>query len=249
MRPRRLPARPRRDRRAGRGRPHGRPGLRARRHPDPRRRPRTAASGCCSRRPSTAGSTSSVRLPARPGRARGRLGAARRSSDDGPPGVHRAAPTTRSSSPPRSRPGPAARCSSSAPSTAPTGWPSSSASAGVEAAAIHGNLSQSAAAAGARRVHRRAARGCWSPPTSPPAGIHVDDVDLVVHFDPPNDHKDYLHRSGRTARAGATGTVVAFAEPAQSRTMIQLHRSADISATTVAVHRRARGRAGDRRVR
>ena len=46
-------------------------------------------------------------------------------------------------------------------------------------------------------------------------GIHVDDVELVVHYDPPNDHKDYLHRSGRTARAGATGMVVALVERGQ----------------------------------
>jgi superfamily II DNA/RNA helicase len=39
-------------------------------------------------------------------------------------------------------------------------------------------------------------------------GIHVDDVDVVVHFDPPEDHKSYLHRSGRTARAGSAGIVV-----------------------------------------
>jgi superfamily II DNA/RNA helicase len=39
-------------------------------------------------------------------------------------------------------------------------------------------------------------------------GIHVDDVALVVHVDPPAEHKAYLHRSGRTARAGAGGTVV-----------------------------------------
>ena len=49
---------------------------------------------------------------------------------------------------------------------------------------------------------RPVTRGCSSPPTSRPAGIHVDGIELVVHFDPPNDHKDYLHRSGRTARAG-----------------------------------------------
>jgi superfamily II DNA/RNA helicase len=107
--------------------------------------------------------------------------------------------------------------------------------AGVEAAAIHGNLSQNQRqraidgfVAGYPRVLVAtdvAARG-----------LHVDDVDLVVHFDLPNDHKDYLHRSGRTARAGASGTVVAFAEPAQSRDMVRMHRSADISATTVAVH-------------
>ncbi|NDE54669.1 MAG: DEAD/DEAH box helicase, partial [Actinobacteria bacterium] len=42
-------------------------------------------------------------------------------------------------------------------------------------------------------------------------GIHVDDIDLVVHFDAPADHKDYLHRSGRTARAGKTGRVVTLA--------------------------------------
>jgi superfamily II DNA/RNA helicase len=39
-------------------------------------------------------------------------------------------------------------------------------------------------------------------------GIHVDDVDVVIHFDPPDDHKNYLHRSGRTARAGESGIVV-----------------------------------------
>ena len=39
-------------------------------------------------------------------------------------------------------------------------------------------------------------------------GIHVDDVEVVVHYDPPSDHKTYLHRSGRTARAGTKGLVV-----------------------------------------
>ena len=39
-------------------------------------------------------------------------------------------------------------------------------------------------------------------------GIHVDDVDVVIHYDPPEDHKTYLHRSGRTARAGESGVVV-----------------------------------------
>jgi superfamily II DNA/RNA helicase len=41
-------------------------------------------------------------------------------------------------------------------------------------------------------------------------GIHVDDVDVVVHYDPPEEHKSYLHRSGRTARAGNEGVVVTF---------------------------------------
>ena len=47
-------------------------------------------------------------------------------------------------------------------------------------------------------------------------GIHVDDVACVVHFDPPTDSKDYTHRSGRTARAGAAGTVVSFVSRDQS---------------------------------
>jgi superfamily II DNA/RNA helicase len=103
--------------------------------------------------------------------------------------------------------------------------------AGVEAAAIHGDRSQSqrqraldAFAAGSPRVLVAtdvAARG-----------IHVDDVDLVVHYDLPADHKDYLHRSGRTARAGASGTVVAFTEPWQRKDIARLHRDADVTPTT-----------------
>ncbi|HEY2279702.1 MAG TPA: helicase-related protein, partial [Streptosporangiaceae bacterium] len=61
-------------------------------------------------------------------------------------------------------------------------------------------------------------------------GIHVDDVDLVVQFDPPNDHKDYLHRAGRTARAGATGMVVALAEHGQVRELQRLHAAAGVTA-------------------
>jgi superfamily II DNA/RNA helicase len=59
-------------------------------------------------------------------------------------------------------------------------------------------------------------------------GIHVDDVELVVHFDPPNDHKDYLHRSGRTARAGATGLVVTLAQRDQLRELQRLHADAGV---------------------
>jgi superfamily II DNA/RNA helicase len=107
--------------------------------------------------------------------------------------------------------------------------------AGSKAAAIHGNLNQNQRqraldgfAAGSPRVLVAtdvAARG-----------IHVDDVDMVVHFDPPNDHKDYLHRSGRTARAGATGTVLVLAEKGQLPEVARLHRDASIVATTTPVH-------------
>ena len=61
-------------------------------------------------------------------------------------------------------------------------------------------------------------------------GIHVDDVDLVVHFDPPNDSKDYLHRSGRTARAGASGTALSFVQPGEVRDVAALHKSAGVVA-------------------
>jgi len=105
---------------------------------------------------------------------------------------------------------------------------------GAQAVAIHGNLNQNqrqraldAFAAGHSRVLVAtdvAARG-----------IHVDDVDLVVHYDPPNDHKDYLHRSGRTARAGATGTVLSFVEPQQARDVAKLHGAASVQADTTTV--------------
>jgi superfamily II DNA/RNA helicase len=103
--------------------------------------------------------------------------------------------------------------------------------AGVDAAAIHGDRNQNqrqraldAFAAGHPRVLVAtdvAARG-----------IHVDDVDLVVQFDPPNDHKDYLHRSGRTARAGATGMVIALAEHGQLRELQRLHDAAGVTAAS-----------------
>lgn len=103
--------------------------------------------------------------------------------------------------------------------------------AGVSADAIHGNLNQNQrqrALAGFAAGHPRvlvatdvAARG-----------IHVDDIDLVVHFDPPNDHKGYLHRSGRTARAGAGGTVLALVAPNQVRDVAHLHDAVGVTATS-----------------
>jgi len=103
--------------------------------------------------------------------------------------------------------------------------------AGIDAAAIHGDRNQNqrqraldAFAAGHPRVLVAtdvAARG-----------IHVDDVDLVVQFDPPNDHKDYLHRSGRTARAGAVGLVIVLVEPGQVRELQRLHDAAGVTAAS-----------------
>ncbi|WP_082518577.1 MULTISPECIES: DEAD/DEAH box helicase [unclassified Rhodococcus (in: high G+C Gram-positive bacteria)] len=66
-------------------------------------------------------------------------------------------------------------------------------------------------------------------------GIHVDGIDLVVHVDPPADHKDYMHRAGRTARAGAAGTVVAIALPNQRRIISRLTGQAGVKVKSVDV--------------
>ncbi|WP_328720439.1 DEAD/DEAH box helicase [Streptomyces sp. NBC_00247] len=60
-------------------------------------------------------------------------------------------------------------------------------------------------------------------------GIHVDNLDLVVNVDPPSDHKDYLHRGGRTARAGESGSVVTLVLPNQRREMTRLMQDAGIT--------------------
>jgi superfamily II DNA/RNA helicase len=66
-------------------------------------------------------------------------------------------------------------------------------------------------------------------------GVHVDDVELVIHVDPPMEHKAYLHRSGRTARAGAEGSVVTVVLPGQEKDVKDLLRKAAITATPVKV--------------
>jgi superfamily II DNA/RNA helicase len=66
-------------------------------------------------------------------------------------------------------------------------------------------------------------------------GIHVDNLDLVVNVDPPGDHKDYLHRGGRTARAGESGTVVTLVLPHQRRAVDRLMADAGITAQTARV--------------
>ncbi|WP_055489523.1 DEAD/DEAH box helicase [Streptomyces sp. TP-A0356] len=63
-------------------------------------------------------------------------------------------------------------------------------------------------------------------------GIHVDNLDLVVNVDPPGDHKDYLHRGGRTARAGESGTVVTLVLPHQRRAVDRLMADAGITPRT-----------------
>ncbi|WP_328909606.1 DEAD/DEAH box helicase [Streptomyces sp. NBC_00234] len=66
-------------------------------------------------------------------------------------------------------------------------------------------------------------------------GIHVDDLDLVVNVDPPTDHKDYLHRGGRTARAGESGSVVTLVLPEEKREMTRLMQDAGIDPRTTRI--------------
>jgi superfamily II DNA/RNA helicase len=80
---------------------------------------------------------------------------------------------------------------------------------GVHAAAIHGDLRQTAREK-ALRDFQDDVHGVLVATDVAARGIHVDDVDVVVHYDPPEEHKSYLHRSGRTARAGNEGIVVTF---------------------------------------
>jgi superfamily II DNA/RNA helicase len=103
--------------------------------------------------------------------------------------------------------------------------------AGVPAVEMHGNLSQPA------RVKNLAAfsegRAVAMVATDIAArGIHVDDVTLVIHADPPLEHKAYLHRSGRTARAGNEGTVVTLAADSERKEVAALARAAGIMPTT-----------------
>jgi len=64
-------------------------------------------------------------------------------------------------------------------------------------------------------------------------GIHVDHVDVVLHFDPPEDPKTYLHRSGRTARAGEGGLVVTLVLPEEERGIAQIQRATGLDAAVV----------------
>ncbi len=92
-------------------------------------------------------------------------------------------------------------------------------SAGVRAAAIHGDRSQSQRERALESFHRGRVAALVATDVAA-RGIHVDGVECVIHFDPPGDAKDYVHRSGRTARAGANGIVVSLV-PAELRKAVQ----------------------------
>jgi superfamily II DNA/RNA helicase len=106
---------------------------------------------------------------------------------------------------------------------------------GIPAVDLHGNLSQPARD---RNLAQFAAGDVSVLVATDIAarGVHVDDIELVVHIDPPAEHKAYLHRSGRTARAGARGDVVTIVMPEQRRETQALMRKAGIKVVPQQVH-------------
>ncbi|TDE88348.1 DEAD/DEAH box helicase, partial [Occultella glacieicola] len=103
---------------------------------------------------------------------------------------------------------------------------------GIPAVDLHGNLSQNARERNLEAFSTGAVKVLVATDIAA-RGIHVDDVELVVHVDPPAEHKAYLHRSGRTARAGSGGTVVTLMLPEQRGDVRQLTRAAKITAAPV----------------
>jgi superfamily II DNA/RNA helicase len=100
--------------------------------------------------------------------------------------------------------------------------------AGIPAADLHGNLSQNARERNLEAFSAGAVRVLVATDIAA-RGVHVDEIELVVHVDPPTEHKAYLHRSGRTARAGAEGVVVTVMTAEQRRDVADLIRRANIS--------------------
>jgi superfamily II DNA/RNA helicase len=99
---------------------------------------------------------------------------------------------------------------------------------GVSAGRLHGDLDQSRRNR-AIEAFIRGSRPVLVATDVAARGIHVDDVEVVVHFDPAEDHKAYLHRSGRTARAGATGLVVSLVEWDQELVIRRIQRRLGLS--------------------
>ena len=105
---------------------------------------------------------------------------------------------------------------------------------GVPAVELHGNLAQNARTRNLEAFHSGEVTVLVATDIAA-RGIHVDDVALVVHADPPTEHKAYLHRSGRTARAGNAGTVVTLMTADQVGDVRSLTRAAGIVPTTTRI--------------
>jgi len=103
---------------------------------------------------------------------------------------------------------------------------------GVRSSIIHGNKSQ-AQRERSLEEFRRGRSNVLVATDVAARGIHIDDVPCVLHFDPPADHKDYIHRSGRTGRAGSKGVVISLVESSQKRTVNKMARDAGVEADFV----------------
>ena len=98
---------------------------------------------------------------------------------------------------------------------------------GDRCAVIHGNRSQAQRERALDDFKRGRARILVATDVAA-RGIHIDNVPCVVHWDPPDDPKDYVHRSGRTGRAGKRGVVVSLVDPSQRRSVMRDMKSIDI---------------------
>jgi superfamily II DNA/RNA helicase len=98
---------------------------------------------------------------------------------------------------------------------------------GIPAVDLHGNLSQNARDRNLAEFSSGDVRVLVATDVAA-RGVHVDDVELVIHVDPPTEHKAYLHRSGRTARAGSEGTVVTLTLPEQQGDVKKLMKAAGV---------------------
>ena len=104
--------------------------------------------------------------------------------------------------------------------------------AGIPATDLHGNLSQAARARNLGKFSQGHVRVLVATDVAA-RGIHVDGVDLVIHADPPTEHKAYTHRSGRTARGGASGTVITVQTRSQSRDVTRMMRDAGVTPSSI----------------
>jgi superfamily II DNA/RNA helicase len=110
--------------------------------------------------------------------------------------------------------------------------------AGIPAVDLHGNLSQAARDRNLESFSEGRARVLVATDVAA-RGVHVEGVSLVIHVDPPAEHKAYLHRSGRTARAGASGDVVTISLPTQRKDLSDLLNQAKISVKPQSVNEKS----------
>jgi superfamily II DNA/RNA helicase len=106
---------------------------------------------------------------------------------------------------------------------------------GVASVSLHGDLNQSRRVRNLQKLTDGRVNVLVATDVAA-RGIHVNDIDLVIHADQPEEHKTYIHRSGRTGRAGATGTVVTLTTKGREKQLSQLLQRAGVGADTFVAH-------------